>query len=263
MTPISTKVKNQIVHAFHDFLEYGGFPERFFIEKQFFHKLLQGYIDLVIYRDIIERYNVKNPHIVREMLSFCLQNCSSLINILNIYNRFKTQGKTVGKNSLYEYMAYFEDAFCIFSIPVFAYSNAQRSLNPKKIFAVDQGLITAYGIKPQFEQAMRFENAVFSALRRAYDKIYYYKTKTGKEIDFVVDTGTGGFLLYQACQSLADENTAKREYTALLEGMRELGVKKSVILTLNESESPCGGAGDEIAVTPLWKWLLEFPRMHP
>ncbi len=253
----STKTINQIIHAFNNFLIYGGFPERFSIETSFFNRLLQGYIDIVIYRDIIERYNIKNAHIVRETLTFCLQNCSSLVNVLNIYNRFKTMGKVIGKNSIYEYMTYFEDTYCIFALPIFSYSQAQKSLNPKKIFTIDQGLITAYSIKPKFEEAMRFENTIFSALRRKYENIFYFKTRNAREIDFVVDKGKGELALYQACQSLSNESTAKREYTSLLEAMKELNCKQGTILTLNETECVHYQSEKRIKVKPLWKWLIE------
>ncbi|MBD3421785.1 MAG: AAA family ATPase [Chitinivibrionales bacterium] len=251
--------KSIIIHALHDYVLYGGFPERYYIEKPFFRNLLQGYIDVVIYRDIIERYNVKNPHLVREMLTYCLQNCTTSFNVLSLYKKFKSQGKSVSKNSLYEYMNYFEDAYCIYSIPQFAFSHHKRSINPKKIYTVDQGLITAYSIKPQFEQSMRLENCVFAALRQKCENLYYYKTRTNKEIDFVVDSGSIEPELYQVCYTLTDIDTAKREISSLIDTMHELNISTGTIITFDEEKSSAAlPVPENIRVVPLWKWLCSL-----
>jgi hypothetical protein len=252
---IATKEKNTIVNLFHNFIIYGGFPERLDISPSLFHMLLQGYLDTVIYRDIIERHKVGKPHIVRELLAYCIQNCSNLLSVLNIYNRFKAQGKSVGKNALYEYMGYFEDAYCLFTVPIFSYSHSIQSLNPKKLYAVDQGLITACSVKPQFEEAMRFENAVFTALRRKGEKPYYYKTRTGKEVDFLIGAESNNIRLIQASQSLAEPTTRKREISALVEAMAELEVSNATILTLDESDT-ITQSSKSVHILPLWEWLL-------
>jgi len=44
--------------------------------------------------------------------------------------------------------------------------------------------------------------------------IYYYKTKTGREVDFIVALRGQPRLLVQVCESLAEPQTRKR----LLEG---------------------------------------------
>ena len=252
---MTTKERNKTVGLFRDFLLYGGFPERIGSETTVFSKLLQGYLDVVIYRDVVERHRVSNPHIVRELLAFCIQNCADLVSVLNIYNRFKSLGRSVSKNMLYEYMSYLEDAYCIYMVPIFTFSHAKKAVNPKKLYAVDQGLITACSVKPRFEEAMRFENTVFAALRRRTEHIAYYKTRTGKEVDFVVGDPGGTTHLIQACQTLSHPSTRKRELTALLEAMEELDIDNGTILTLDETETVVE-AGRTIAVQPLWEWLL-------
>ncbi len=70
---------------------------------------------------------------------------------------------------------------------------------------------------------MRFENTIFSPLRRKYENIFYFKTRNARKIDFVMDKGKGELSLYQACQSLSNESTAKRDYTSLLEAGKKFG----------------------------------------
>lgn len=101
-------------------------------------------------------------------------------------------GLAIGKNSLFEYLQYFEDAYAVLSVPFFSLSERVRQVNPKKVYAVDPGVITAYSVKNDFEKSSRLENAVFMHLRRTFSNICYYKTEQQKkEVDFVVTTPTG------------------------------------------------------------------------
>src|SRR3989338_6002630 len=253
---LSTKEKAMVSHCMKDFLQYGGFPEAVSLDKRFFNDLLQGYVDSVIYRDIVERYNISNVHVMRELITFCLQNLSSLISINKIYNTFKSQGESIGKNSLYEFMGYLEEAYCIFSVPIFSHSRRKQAVNPKKIYGADQGFITAYTVKPQFETASRLENAVFCRLRQRIENIFYYKTKKGGEVDFLTVMPHGEMSLYQASVSIANKKTYDREVSALTQAMEELSVKDGIIITLNDKKTITLKKGT-IRCIPAWQWLTE------
>lgn len=256
---LTTKEKAGIAHHVKKFLQYGGFPEAIAMDRKFHRDLLQGYIDIVIYRDIVERYNISNTHMVRELLNYCLRNSSSLISINKIYNIFKSQSKTIGKNSLYEFIEYLEDAYCIFIVPLYTFSLNKQSINPKKIYTVDQGFITAYTIKPEFEYASRLENAVFCNLRRKTENVFYYKTKTGKEVDFLIIMPDNTKNLYQVCVSLSDHETFQREVTALTQAMEELNIKKGTILTMSDKKDITIG---ELIIfcIPVWQWFCQVKK---
>ncbi|MBN1571352.1 MAG: hypothetical protein JXA73_26185 [Acidobacteria bacterium] len=63
-----------------------------------------------------------------------------------------------------------------------------------------------------------------------------YKTKTGREVDFIVPTSGKTKILIQACESLTDTQTRKREITALSEAMAELKIKTGTIVTRSGDE---------------------------
>ena len=97
---------------------------------------------------------------------------------------------------------------------------------------------------------------MFTALRRRHPEIHYYWTRTGREVDFVVPRRGRPPLLVQACESLADPRTRKRETAALAAAMEELDVRAATIVTRNERERiEAGGAG--IDVVPAWRFLLD------
>jgi hypothetical protein len=251
----STKQQSIISYHLQEYLTYGGFPEAISMKKNFHRTLLQGYIDIVVYRDIIERYNISNIHVVKELLRFCIQNASSLISINKIYQRFRSHGKKIGKNSIYQFMDYFEDAYCIFTIPIYSHSINKQKINPKKIYAIDQGLITAYTIKPEFEIASRLENLVFCQLRRMTQQIFYYKTNSGKEVDFLVINSQGEIQLIQVSVSLMNPDTKKRETVAIIEAMDELSLDTATIITIENDEKIDSDTGSIYCIS-LWKWLL-------
>ena len=66
-------------------------------------------------------------------------------------------------------------------------------------------------------------------------------------------------MLIQACESLADPQTRKREIAALSEAMAELGLKTGTIVTRNEDERIKTDAGT-INVIPAWRFLLDLPE---
>ena len=104
------------------------------------------------------------------------------------------------------------------------------------------------------------ENLVFTALRRLYPEIYYYKTNTGREVDFIVARRGRSRMLVQVCGSLAEPQTRKREMTALNEAMVELGLKTGIIVNRNEKERTEVEAGT-ITVVPIWRFLLDLPEL--
>src|SRR5262249_3418107 len=148
----------------------------------------------------------------------CLRQLASPLSVNKVYKTLKSQGLAVGKNSLFEYLQYFEDAYAILTVPFFSLSERMRQVNPKKIYPIDPGIITAYSIKRDFERASRLESAVFMHLRRSYTNICYYKTEQNKkEIDFIVTTPLGELLLFQACLEMDDPETRERELSAIYE----------------------------------------------
>lgn len=250
---IGTKKASELRYLAERYLTFGGFPESLFISDELHAPLLQNYINTVIFRDIVDRHQIKNSHMVKRFLLHCLSHPASLLSVSKVFNSFKSQGESIGKNSLFEYLAYFEDAYALFAIPIFNFSENMRQTNPKKIYAVDPGLITAYTVKPSFEKASYLENAVFIALRRQSRDIFYYKTKLQKEVDFAVMSPKGELSLFQACTSLKEEATQKRELTAVKEAALELGLKQGMIITLDHEEI-LTEKGIEIHCIPFWKW---------
>lgn len=248
------KELSQMRHLASEYLFYGGFPEAVIDPKELHVALIQGYIDAVVLRDIIKRHKIANADVVQKFLLRLLRQLSAPLSITKIYGDLKSMGLSVGKNSLFEYFGYFEDAYTLLSAPFFSLSERVRQVNPKKIYAIDPGIITAYSVKQDFERASRLENAVFVHLRRTYTNICYYKTeKSKKEVDFALTTQTGDLVLIQACVEMNDPRTRERELSALCEACNEFGLKSGLIIT-EDHEEEIERVGITIHCHPFWKW---------
>jgi predicted AAA+ superfamily ATPase len=253
---LSSKQKIFVKHHLLHYLEFGGFPETLDASPALHRELLQGYIDTVIYRDIVERYHVTNTSVLRYLLRHCLQNAASILSVHKIYLNFRSQGHAIGKTALYQFMDYFEDAYCLFSISAYEFSYRKSQLKPKKIYPVDTGMITAFTLKSTTEMAARLETAVFLHLRRRTEDIYYYHTVVGKEVDFITLSAAGQLKLFQVSLSLKESKTKERELSALIEAMKELNVSEGTIITLDDEADVIHTINGVVQVISLWQFLF-------
>jgi predicted AAA+ superfamily ATPase len=79
-------------------------------------------------------------------------------------------------------------------------------------------------------------NLVFIALLRTTPEIFYFKTKSGREVDFVVQGKSRYRSLVQVCESIVDPRTRKREIAALNEAMAEFNLSEGTVVTRAENE---------------------------
>ena len=208
-----------LYQSFLTYLFLGGFPAVQHMQIGEWREMLQGYVDVVIMRDIVERYSVSNIAFLRYLVNTVLKNAATHFSVNKFYNDAKSVGYKVGKDTIHLYLRYLEDAFLCFSVPV--YSKSARAINnqTKKIYAVDTGIIHAVSLSSEDLYGKLFENLVYLALRRQRKKIYFYKTKSGYEIDFVTVDPAGKKECIQVCWDVTDEATLDRENRALQPGI--------------------------------------------
>lgn len=249
----STHERAQLQSHLNQYLQAGGFPETLFLDPALRTELIQNYIETVVYRDVVERYGIANIISVRQFIIHAIKNSAFLFSINKMYHAFKSLGINVSKNSLYEYAAYFEDAYCLFFTRDFQFSLRSQQQKPMKVYPVDPGIIMAYSIKPTFEMSVAFETVVFLHLRRQYAHVYYYHTPSRKEVDFLTQTPQGAITLYQACLDTTNTATWAREVSALEEAMHTLTIQESYLITLDSTASLNVSSGKIHCIT-----LLDF-----
>lgn len=225
----SQKIQDQYQQYFRDYLMTGGFPECINYDFDNRMKTLQEYIDVVIYRDIIERHHIKHVALLRYMIFFMIQNCGGTFSIHKFYNDVKTQGYAISKNILYDYAQHIEEAYLAFSVGLYDRSIRKTQTNPKKNYTIDPGLLNATKLNTQNDLGRLFENVVYLDLRRQGYKIFYYLTKERYEIDFLAQSPQGKEKLIQVCWDTSNAETLVREERALKIATKELKIEGELI----------------------------------
>ena len=221
------KTQDKLRQIFHQYLSEGGFPETIAFDPDARQKTLQDYLDVVIFRDIIERHNIKNPTVIKYMILSMIHNVSRPFAINKFYNELKTKGYQIGKDILYEYADHIEDAYLAFPEEIFDKSIRKTSANPKKLYAIDPGIVRALTFESDLGRL--FENVIYLDLRRLGCKVTYYLTSNRHEIDFLAQSGRGYKKFFQVVWDMADPETREREERALQEGMAELKIDGEII----------------------------------
>lgn len=223
------KYFDHLNRQFNEYMRVGGFPEVINVENENRTRILQDYVNVVIFRDIIDRYQVTHIGLLKYLLKLLLKNPGTSFSINKIFNDLKSQGFSVGKNTIHHYLSYFEEAYLIFFVPLYSQSVRKTQTNPKKIYMVDPGLVNAYSLEVGKNIGHLFENIVYLELRRQGHEIYYYLTKSRKEIDFLTLDLQGKWHLYQIVWDTQDKNTLEREINALKEAESEWNIKGEII----------------------------------
>ncbi len=249
----TTKGLAKIKREFREFLFKGAFPELINKENEIRRKALNDYLDVMTYRDIIERYNLSNILPLSNFIKKILANPSQEISVNKIYNDFKSRGIKTSKDTLYQYVKYLEDAFIIFSIR--NYSESITKQNIKKFYPVDTGLSTNNFVSLSEEYGKLLELVSYLHFRRFGKEIYYFNENS--ECDFVLRKGNKVVEAVQVSRNLKDKETKDREIRGLLGAMKRFNLKKGFILTEEEEEKILLD-NREIFVVPVWKFLLDY-----
>jgi uncharacterized protein len=253
--PRSTGKRLAVQKSFEHFWEAGGFPEVAGVDRRLRTKIHQEYLNTVLFRDLVERHDIGHPQAVADLTHRLIDNVASLQSANSLTGYLKSLGHKISRNTVSEYLTWLEDAFFLYQVRLFDASLARSNVNPRKIYCVDHALAVSAGSGILVNAGHLLENLVFSALRRATQDIFYYRTRTGKEVDFVAQASGRQRMLLQVCESMADQRTRNREVAAISEAMIELNLAEGTIVTRNESDQ-FSVAGGIINVVPAWRFLL-------
>jgi len=249
----STATESRMLHALHEYLQWGGFPEVVMEEDPHLRwKILQEYADLILYKDLIEQYGIKNQYLLKYLLKHFMTNPSDLVSINKLYNDLKSQGVSLSKGSLYEYIEYLQAAYILFSTSKYSRSLRVRTQNPSKYYIVDTGLTRIFTPNRGRDMGKKLENAIFLYLRTQWNihDISYYKNQF--EIDFFYDEAASRHLI-NVSYSVQDMDTAGREVRGLT-NVKKAYPDASDALVLNDWDPNL--IPETIRVIPAWQFLL-------
>lgn len=227
--PLGQISLDMLYQHFLKYLAVGGFPAAQLLPKHKWRETLRGYLDSVILRDIVERHNVTNITLLEYLTRALVKSVASVFSVNKFYNDIKSQGFSLNKHTLHNYLDYLQDAFLVFRVTHFSESERIKQTRPKKLYVVDSGLVNAISLTDDGNLGRLFENLVYLDLRRRNKTIYFYTTKDGYEVDFVTIDPDGNKELLQVTWDMEDEATKQHEWRALEQAEAELGIKGRVL----------------------------------
>jgi len=240
---------------FEEYLAFGGFPEVVLEKNGLKSQILKNYYNLTIYRDLVERFAIRNTAFLKSLTKYLLTNISTTFSVNAYYQSLEKFSKPA-RETVLEYLSYLQEIELTFLIPIFSHSLKVQQVNPKKNYAIDNGLRNAVSFRFSRDYGRLLENLVFIELKRQNKEIYYYRRK--KEVDFIVKGNLKASQAIQVTQELNKKNE-ERELEGLIEAMAEYRLKDGLILTQDqeeEIEKKIGRRKIKIKVAPVWKWLL-------
>ena len=183
-----------IMHMVDDLIVFGSYPEIVF-KREMRERNLISIAKSYLYKDILKFDNIKNPEVVDKLLKALALQLGNEVS----YNEL---ADTVGvdKNTVSKYIQILEKAFIIYKVGPFSRNLRNEIKKLRKIYFFDTGIRNAIinnlnGLDIRNDSGALFENFFinerikYNAYQERYINYYYWRTKEGKEVDFIEESG--------------------------------------------------------------------------
>lgn len=248
--------RSLIEKRFREFLVEGGFPGAQGLPASLRFELLQGYVDTVLFRDVVERHAVSQVAALRWLVRQCLRNPAGSFSAHRLHQDLRAQGHGVAKDAVHAMLGHLLDAFLLGAVPLASESERKRNSNPRKLYPADPGLIRAFDASGRSNLGHALETVVLNELERRGAEVGYVKTAGGLEVDFLARQAAGAEDLLQVCADLTSPETRARELRGLDAAAKEHPRATRRLLVLDRdarAEAP------GVDVQPAYEWLLTPP----
>jgi len=249
--------RSLVEKRFREFLVEGGFPEAQRLPVALRIELLQGYVDTVLFRDVVERYGVSQVAALRWLVRQCLRNPAGSFSVHRLHQDLKAQGHGVAKDAVHAMLGHLLDAFLLCAVPLATDSERQRNSNPRKLYPADPGFIKAFDTSGRANLGHALETVVLNELERRSAEVGYVKTDEGLEADFLARHRAAREELVQVCADVSAPETLLRELRAVKEHSR--AVRRLLVL---DRDALVRISAPGIEVQPAYEWLLARPRKN-
>ncbi len=241
--------KTRIKQMFNRYLRFGGVPE-FLSEKEPEHRLKE-YFENVLFRDVVERFNIRNVKLIKELALYLATNSARIYSVNQL-----SKILNASVNTVQSYLSDLGMAYLFFYVNKFSFSLKDQITSQSKVYSLDTGLINAVGFKFSEDKGRLLENLVYLELLREDGEVYYLRDpKMNRECDFIVKEGLQVTKAIQVTSSLDDKKTEEREIEGLINALKTHNLKNGLILTENEYDTR-KYEEFEIKIRPIWFWLL-------
>ncbi|MFP4388548.1 MAG: ATP-binding protein [Desulfococcaceae bacterium] len=200
----STRGAARFAAAFRNYATWGGFPELTVVEDSLKAQILQEYFHVMIYRDLVERYAIRDVSVLKYLLKRMIAAFTREFSINRLFNDLKSRGFAIGKDHLYALADQVFSIYMLASVEKYDPSVVRREMSNRKIYLHDNGFASISHYAFFQDRGKLLENLVYSHLRRHADEIFF--AKNGGECDFLAFSRGLPPLAVQVTQTLTEEN---------------------------------------------------------
>jgi predicted AAA+ superfamily ATPase len=237
LVPSSESLKN--------YMQTGGFPE--FVKNGDEEQLATLFEDILM-RDIVTRYGIKDIKSLHRLAIYLISNIGNRI----AATRLKQPLSIGATSTVLSWFSHLELSYLVSFLPMFSQSPKAQLINPRKVYAIDLGLVNVISNNMTEELGRKLENLIFLHLRSKYTELYYFDSKG--ECDFVAMKNGHVVELVQVCYELTPDNL-KRELNGLTQAMRYFHKNKATLVTFSDTDI-INEADNKIEVVPAYRYLL-------
>ena len=204
--------------SLNKYLNYGGLPGLRQIgidNEEHVHDYLQGVLNTVVLKDIIERHNIRNVAFLNKLLQYLADNTGKPTSANNVSNYMKNIGTTISTNVVVDYSSYFEEAYLMKCVQRYDIHGKKILETNGKYYFEDVGIRNLLSGLNRREKDIEkvLENAVYQHLTQLDFDVRIGQLQAG-EVDFVC-TKNDIKVYVQVSYLIATEETTEREFGTL------------------------------------------------
>lgn len=180
--------------AYAEFLAFGGYPEPVLSPPGIRLDLLRELLSTYLHKDVAGYLRVENVSGFNNLVRVLGTQMGSLVNRSELASTLRLNADTISR-----YLDILEGTFMFRLLPPW-FTNPRKEVSKMpKAYVLDFGILLASGaaapalVPYDLLDGHRVENAVWASLCGAFggDRIRYWRTASGAEVDFIVETDSG------------------------------------------------------------------------
>ena len=224
--------RENIKDIFDEFMLYGSLPYLNELSARNEKiEYLNSIWETLLYRDIIDRYKIRNEHILDAVFDFLCSNIGSYVNANKIANTLKSNGyKEITDDTVGNYLEYLCESFLFYKVQRYDIRGRHYLKTQNKYYISDLGVRNAKLKFRQIEVTHYLENIIYLELIKQGFIVDIGKNDN-REIDFVVRSLDGNQWYIQVAYTLQGEEKLQQE-TASLKNIKD-GYRR-IILTMDD-----------------------------
>ena len=237
----------QVLSSFDEYVNFGGFPEVTLAKTPVLkEKLIDAYFKTAFFRDIVERFKIKDEKLFEIVLKKTAENIGQPFSFRSILNKLRPLGYSVSLKTIINYFEYALTGYLLIPSHLQRESVISRE-KERKMYFIDNGYLQTFYISQNIGK--KLENAVAANLFFSDTPLRYFRNST--EIDFLLEGG----IPVQVSYRLSEPVTFEREVKALVNFLEYSGSDVGYIITWNEADT-IKRDGKTIKILPAWYFLL-------